>query len=87
MSPPSDAYPNICGRQLAVLDTNDADHAEDVDRAFIELERAHACGQLGLNDEAALAQRNAQAIASAFSDASLCRWYESRGARLATLPA
>jgi len=72
---------------LAVLDTNDADHAEDVDRAFIELERAHACGQLGLNDEAALAQRNAQAIASAFSDASLRRWYESRGARLATLPA
>jgi hypothetical protein len=72
---------------LSVLGTNDADHAEDVDRAFIELERAHACRQLGLNDEAAIAQQNGQAIASAFSVESLRRWYESRCARLATLPA
>ena len=72
---------------LAVLETNDADHAEDVDRAFIELERAHACRQLGLSDEAAVAQQNAQAIAGAFGDPSLSRWYESRCARLATLAA
>ena len=72
---------------LSVLGTNDADHAEDVDRAFIELERAHACRQLGLNDEAAVAEQNSQAIAGAFSVASLRRWYESRCARLATLPA
>lgn len=72
---------------LAVLDTNDADHAEDVDRAFIELERAHACAQLGLNDEAAVAQQNSQALARAFRDGALSGWYESRCARLATLPA
>jgi hypothetical protein len=72
---------------LTLLDTNDADHAEDVDRAFIELERAHACAQLGLNDEAVVAQQNAQAIAGTFSDSALSRWYESRCARLATLPA
>ena len=72
---------------LAVLDTNDADHAEDVDRAFIELERCHACEQLGMKDEAFGAKYNSQAIAGAFSDASLTRWYESRCARLTTLPA
>ena len=72
---------------LSVLGTNDTDHAEDVDRAFIELERAHACRQLGLNDEAAVAEQNGQVIAGSFSVASLRRWYESRCARLATLPA
>ncbi|HEX7328711.1 MAG TPA: hypothetical protein VF428_09260 [Casimicrobiaceae bacterium] len=83
----ADAARRFASEALAILDANDADHAEDVDRAFIELERAHACKQLGLNDEAAVAQGNAQAIAGAFSDASLSRWYESRSARLATLPA
>ena len=72
---------------LSVLATHDTDHAEDVDRAFIELERAHACRQLGLNDEAAAAQWNSQAIADSFSVASLRHWYDSRCARLATLPA
>jgi len=72
---------------LAVLDTNDAERAQDVDRAFIELERAHACGRLGLSDEAAAANRNAQAISGAFDDSSLSSWYGSRRARLATLPA
>jgi len=72
---------------LAVLDANDAAHAEQVDRAFIELERAHACARLGLAGEATVAQNNSQGIAAAFVDASLKRGYESRCARLATLPA
>lgn len=72
---------------LALLDAHDTAHAEDVDRAFIELERAHACEALGLPDEAEAATAGARALAAAFEDAGLTRWYDSRRARLATLPA
>ena len=72
---------------LSLLDAHDTAHAEDVDRAFIELERAHACHRLGLPDEAAIAMASTQALAAAFGDAGLTRWYDSRRARLALLPA
>ena len=72
---------------LALLDAHDTAHAEDVDRAFVELERAHACRTLGLPEEAAAGTANAEALAAAFGDAGLRRWYESRRARLALLPA
>lgn len=72
---------------LALLDTHDTDHAEEVDRAFIELERQHACQRLGLHDEAAEAERAAQALAAKFDDAGLTRWFDGRRARLGTLPA
>ena len=72
---------------LALLDAHDTAHAEDVDRAFIELERAHACTALGLPEEAAVATSQAQRLAAAFGDAGLTRWFESRRARLASLPA
>ena len=72
---------------LTLLDAHDTAHAEAVDRAFIELERAHACRTLGLPEEAAAASASAQALAAAFGDAGLSRWFESRRARLALLPA
>lgn len=72
---------------LALLDEHDTEHAESVDRAFIELERAHACTALGLSEEAAVATGNAATLAAAFDNAGLTRWFKSRRARLATLPA
>ncbi len=72
---------------LALLDAHDTDHAEVVDRAFIELERAHACRALSLIDEASAAAAQAAALAAAFGDASLTAWFNSRQARLALLPA
>ncbi len=72
---------------LAILDANDREHAEDVDRAFIELERAHACRLLGLAEEAETAGQASKAIADAFDQAWLTDWYQSRCARLAELPA
>lgn len=74
-------------KALALLDANDTAHAEDVDRAFIELERAHACCALGLSDEASDATAQANALATAFGDASLTASFDSRRARLALLPA
>lgn len=71
---------------LALLDTHDTEHAEDVDRAFIELERGHACAQLGLTAEAADASRNAHALASRFGDAGLSQWFERRQDTLNKLP-
>ena len=72
---------------LALLDAHDTAHAESVDRAFIELERAHACHGLGLPEEATAAAASADRLAAAFGDAGLTRWYDSRRARLALLPA
>jgi len=72
---------------LALLDAHDAEHAEDVDRAFIELERAHACRASGLTDEASAATTQADTLAAAFGDAGLTTWFDSRRARLALLPA
>jgi hypothetical protein len=70
---------------LALLDTHDSEHAEDIDRGFIEVERRHACERLGLPSEAADAARNAQALAGRFDDVELTRWFARREQTLATL--
>ena len=72
---------------LALLDANDTDPAEDVDRAFVELERAHACRALGLIEEATAATAQANTLAAAFGDAGLTAGFDSRRARLTLLPA
>ncbi|KNZ34224.1 MAG: hypothetical protein AD742_02215 [Methylibium sp. NZG] len=74
---------------LALIDANTgnraADPAEDVDRAFIELERWHACAQAGLAGEAAEARRNADALAARFDDDGLTAWFAQRVQALAAL--
>lgn len=70
---------------LALIDAHDADHAEDVDRAFIELERWHACTRLGLATEAIEAKRHADALAAQFNDAGLSAWFARREQSLAAL--
>jgi hypothetical protein len=67
---------------LAVLDANDSAHSEDVDRAFLELERWNACVWLGLVDEAQVALSRAEALAAQFNDAGLSAWFEDRRRRL-----
>ncbi len=67
---------------LAVLDAHDSTRSEDVDRAFLELERWNACVWLGLADEAAAALSRAQALAAVFNDAGLTAWFEGRRKRL-----
>jgi hypothetical protein len=70
---------------LALLDAHDAAHEQDVDRAFLELEHAHACRRLGLPGDADAAASRAQSLAAGFSDASLTQGFEGRRARLATM--
>lgn len=70
---------------LALLDAHDTEHAEDVDRAFIELERRHACERLGLS-EADTAGHNANTLAGRFDDAALTRWFERRAQALQSMP-
>jgi hypothetical protein len=70
---------------LALLDAHDAQHEEDVDRGFLELELAHACRRLGLASEADAADQRAQALADAFNDEALTQWFASRRAKLATM--
>lgn len=67
---------------LAVLDAQDSAHSEDVDRAFLELERWNACAWLGLADESHTALTNAEALAAGFDDAGLTEWFEGRRVRL-----
>jgi len=71
---------------LALLDAHDSEHAEDVDRAFIELERGHACARLGLAAEAAEATGNAHALAGRFGDEGLSDWFNRRQEALSKLP-
>jgi hypothetical protein len=70
---------------LALLDANDSAREQDVDRAFLELELAHACRRLGLQAEANAANERAQTLAAAFGDASLTQSFESRRAKLGTM--
>lgn len=70
---------------LAVLDEHDADRQQNVDRAFLELELAHASKRLGLVPEANAADARAQQLADAFGDASLTKWFEGRRAKLAAM--
>ena len=67
-------------RGLALLDANDADRAENVDRAFLLLERSRACRALGRASEAEATLGEADALASQFADAGLDAWYASRRA-------
>jgi hypothetical protein len=69
-------------RGLALLDANDNAQAEPVDRAFIELERARACRDLALADEALAAQETADALAAQFNDAGLDAWFARRRGEL-----
>ena len=69
-------------RALALLDEHDTGRAEQVDRAFIELERARSCRDLALHDEAVAAQDAADALAAQFGDAGLDVWYAKRRADL-----
>ena len=71
-------------RALALLDAHDTDRAEQVDRAFIELERARACRDLALHVEAQAAQDAADALAAQFNDAGLDAWFAKRRAALGT---
>ena len=67
-------------RALALLDANDNEHAEQVDRAFILLEQARACRLLGSVDEAQAALAAADALAAQFGDPGLEPWYAERRA-------
>ena len=74
-------------RALALLDEHDVDRAEQVDRAFIELERARAGRDMGLHDESQVAQDLADGLAAQFNDADLDEWFAKRRAELgAPLP-
>jgi hypothetical protein len=70
---------------LALLDAHDSAHAEDVDRAFIELESWHACTRLGRPGEADAAKARADAWAAAFGDDGLTRWFDGRVRQLQAL--
>jgi hypothetical protein len=71
---------------LALLDDHDGAREQDVDRAFLELEHAMGLRLAGLaGREHALAR--AQALANAFGDTSLDRWFAGRRARNEALAA
>jgi hypothetical protein len=73
---------------LALLDEHDGAQAQDVDRAFLELELAHALAMAGDCDDAAdAAQDRAEALAARFKDAALVRWFDERIQRNASLAA
>jgi hypothetical protein len=82
---PQDAHAHAQAA-LALLDAHDAEHAEDIDRAFIELERRHACERLGLTTEADDARHNAQTLADRFDDAELTRSFDQRERVLTAMP-
>jgi hypothetical protein len=69
---------------LALLDANDDAHAEDVDRAFLELECALALELAGAQGGDA-ARARAEALAAAFGSASLQAWFADRRQRNAAL--
>ncbi len=66
---------------LALLGVNDRNNEEGVDRAFLQLERAHALAAQGMVAESAQAQALAQGLAAAFEDAGLSAWFQQRQAR------
>jgi hypothetical protein len=72
-----------CLDALAVLDANDSKNEQPVDRAFVELERAHACEQLGEQEEREAAFARSAQLAASFNDPGLQKWFESRRALLA----
>ena len=70
---------------LALLDANDLDNAETVDRAFLGLEESFALHRLNRADEAAASRSKVDALATAFGDAGLRSWFKDRVARNANL--
>lgn len=72
---------------LVLIDSFDHDKQESVDRAFLLSELAHALAQQGRSAEAAVERAQADAVAEAFGDPELERWYRDRVARQAALDA
>jgi hypothetical protein len=70
---------------LGLIDANDTAAEQAVDRAFLGLEASFALERLGRAEEAAQARAAADALAAAFGDDSLAKWYADRVARNATL--
>ncbi|MBV8659569.1 MAG: hypothetical protein JO142_17240 [Burkholderiales bacterium] len=73
----------FCADAFAVLDANDQDVTQPVDRAFLELELSHASKRLGLHEESAAAYTRAEKLAATFKDAGLNQWFDSRRTWLA----
>jgi hypothetical protein len=63
---------------LALLDAHDSARQESVDRAFLELELAHAWQRLGHTEHATAARTRADALAATFDEAALTQWYQER---------
>lgn len=70
-------------RALAMLDANDHERAQNVDRAFLLLEQSRACRTLGLNEEARTALDAADALAAKFGDSGLDDWFAKQRAKSA----
>jgi hypothetical protein len=66
---------------LALIDANDTAGEQSVDRAFLGLEASFALERLGRAGDAAVARRSADALAAAFNEAGLEKWYADRVAR------
>ncbi|WP_287065169.1 hypothetical protein [Ramlibacter sp.] len=78
-----DAALGFSREALALIAANEAGGPQPVDRAFLELEQAHACECLGQVEEGAAARLRADRLAAAFTDAGLQAWYAARRAALA----
>ena len=72
---------------LGLIDAHDTTGEQAVDRAFLGLEASFALDRLGRAEEAARARAAADALAAAFGDAGLEKWYADRVARNAELHA
>jgi hypothetical protein len=72
---------------LALLDNHDTEHAQSVDRAFLQLELSHALARQGQAAEASVARTQADTLADAFDDSSLTDWFKGRVTRQAELDA
>jgi hypothetical protein len=70
---------------LVLLTSFDQQRQETVDQAFLLQELAHALARQGRSAEAAVERAQADAVAEAFDDAALTRWYQDRLARQAAL--
>jgi hypothetical protein len=66
---------------LGLIDANDTAAEQSVDRAFLGLEASFALERLARAEEAAQARGAADALAAAFGDAGLEKWYGERVAR------
>ncbi|HJV69413.1 hypothetical protein [Ideonella sp.] len=72
---------------LVLLENFDQAGQERVDQAFLRSELAHALARAGEAAEAQVERSLADALAEAFDDAGLTRWYQDRLGRQAALSA